>query len=157
MTDFHSKGLSSGLKPKSMGGTLGGEKTAPAAKMGGESEEKGEGGKAAMELHDHGDGTAHTMIEGEKADHPDMHHALAHLAHKAMGGGDHFHAHKDDFGTHSHSINAAGEHSETQEHNSPEEAHSAMDLALGGEGGNSGDGDGDGDDDISPSLSGLHG
>jgi hypothetical protein len=114
------------------------KKPAAAGRMGGESKmeagkQEGEG-EVVHELHDHGDGTFHSVSGGETMDHPDGHHALAHVAHKMMGGGAHFHAHHDGLGMHSHSISEGGEHSETKEHESPEEMHSAMDAAMGGGG-----------------------
>jgi hypothetical protein len=42
--------------------------------------EGGESGGDMSELHDHGDGTFHTMAGGMKTEHPHIGHALMHLA-----------------------------------------------------------------------------
>ncbi len=39
-----------------------------------------EGGGEHSELHPHGDGSYHTMTDGQKTEHPHLTHALAHLA-----------------------------------------------------------------------------
>lgn len=133
-TDFQAKGLGGGLRPKSMGGSLGEKKPAAAAKMGEESKDEHEGG-SAIELHDHGDGTAHTVIEGKQEEHPDQMHAIAHIAHHLDPHSAHFHAKHDGFSGHSHGVHESGEHSETKEHESPEEMKPEMDAMLGGGGG----------------------
>lgn len=156
-TEFHAKGLSSGLKPKSMGGTLGGgEKKPAAAKMGEEPKGESDGEKGAIELHDHGDGTAHTVIEGKQEEHPDHMHAVAHIAHHLAPESSHFHAKHDGFSSHSHGVHESGEHSETKEHESPEEMHSAMDEAMGGGGEGGGEQQGEGEQQ-EPSLGGFQG
>jgi hypothetical protein len=54
------------------------------SKMGGKGEappamEGGEGGEHS-ELHDHGDGSFHTVVGGQQTEHPHLHHALIHMA-----------------------------------------------------------------------------
>lgn len=125
------KGLS-----KLGGGMKGAAAAKPAAKEPGKMDGEHEGGKGALEVHDHGDGTAHTVIEGKQEEHPDHMHAVAHVAHHLMPEGSHFHAHNDGYAMKSHGIHETGEHKETQEHGSPEEMHGAMDEMMGaGEGG----------------------
>jgi hypothetical protein len=55
---------------------------------------------AGSELHSHGDGTYHTMIDGQKTEHPSFGHAAMHLAahHEAENTQSHVHHHED--GTH---------------------------------------------------------
>jgi hypothetical protein len=57
------------------------------------------GGKASTTLHDHGDGSYHTEgSDGEKVEHPDIGHALMHMAGKHSDG-EHMHAHKGEDGS----------------------------------------------------------
>lgn len=135
MAEFGAKGLSAGhLGPKSTGKMPAAK---PAMKMGeAKAESKNEGGeKAGLEVHDHGDGTAHTMMGGQREEHPDHMHAVAAVAHHLMPEGGHFHAHHDGFTSKSHGIHESGEHAETQEHQNPEEMHGAMDAMMGEGGG----------------------
>lgn len=127
------KGLGGGLRPK---GAMGGAEKKPAAsKMGEESKGDGEGGKAPIELHDGGDGTAATVINGKREEHPDHMHAVAHIAHHLAPESSHFHAKHDGFSGHTHGVKESGEHSETKEHESAEGMHPEMDAMLGGGGG----------------------
>lgn len=129
------KGLSK-LGPKGMGAS-GGMKAKPAmgAEAKGVSDKAGEHGeKPGLEIHDHGDGSAHSMIEGQREEHPDHMHAVAAVAHHLMPEGHHFHGHSDGFSSKSHGIHESGEHVPTQEHDAPESMHGAMDATLGGMG-----------------------
>jgi hypothetical protein len=153
-TEMAMKGLGGGLRPKMGGG--GGEKK-PAAKMGEEPKGEQDGGeKGAIELHDHGDGTAHTVIEGKQEEHPDHMHAVAHIAHHLAPESSHFHGKHDGFSSHSHGVHESGEHSETKEHESPEEMHGEMDAMLGG-GGEGGGEQQQGGAEHEPSLGGFQG
>lgn len=151
-TEMGMKGLGGGLRPKMGGG--GAEK--PAAKMGGESKGESEGGeKAAIELHDKGDGTAKTVIDGKEEEHPDHMAAVAHIAHHLAPESSHFHAKHDGFSGHSHGVHESGEHSGTKEHESSEEMKPEMDAMLGGgEGGGEEQG---GEAQGEPSLGGFQG
>ena len=90
-----------------MGGAMaskGAPKAAP--KMdGGEGHEDG----PHSQLHDHGDGTFHTLThDGERTEHPHIGHALTHLgAHHA--GGMHMHIHHDGASMTSHHAGEDGE------------------------------------------------
>jgi hypothetical protein len=155
LNNFHAKGLASGLKPKMESSGKAGEKMGEKPKAAAEHE--GEGEKAGIQLHDHGDGTAHSVIEGKQEEHPDHMHAVAHIAHHLMPEGSHFHAHHDGFSAKSHGIHESGEHAETQEHNAPEEMHGAMDAMLGGgEGGGEEAGQAQGGE-AEPSMGGFQG
>jgi hypothetical protein len=127
------KGLSK-LGPKSMGGgtpkSMGGGTPKAKPAMGAEEHSGG----AGMEIHDHGDGSAHSMIDGKREEHPDHMHAVAAVAHHLMPEGHHFHGHSDGFSAKSHGIHESGEHVPTQEHEGTEAMHGAMDQALGGMG-----------------------
>jgi hypothetical protein len=58
-----------------------------------------EGGHS--ELHDHGDGTFHTITsDGERTEHPHITHATAHLAAHHEPEGKHLHIHQDGAGEH---------------------------------------------------------
>lgn len=153
-TEMGMKGLGGGLRPK-MGG--GGEKpAAKAGKMGEEPRGEAEGGaKGALELHDKGDGTAKTVIEGKEEEHPDHMHAVAHIAHHLDPHSSHFHAKHDGFSGHSHGVHESGEHSETKEHESAEEMKPEMDAMLGG--GGEGGGEQQAEGQHEPSLGGFQG
>lgn len=150
MAEMPMKGLSK------LGGAMakGGFGKKEAESKGGERESEGE--KASLEIHDHGDGTAHSMVGGEKTEHPDHMHAVAHVAHHLMPEGGHFHGHHDGFSMKSHAIHETGEHAETTEHETPEEMHQALDETIGGTEGAE-HGEPDGDEGGSPTLGGFRG
>ena len=68
------------------------------------------------EVHNHGDGTFHTVHNGEEEQHETIGHMHAHLS-KLHGepGEKHFHAHDDGVEAHSHSVETDGE-PEHEEH-----------------------------------------
>src|ERR1700676_1684351 len=70
----------------------------------------GADGAGHTELHDHGDGTFHTVTpDGEKTEHPHLGHALAHIAHHHMPDGAHSHVHHQEEGGHvSHHVKEDG-------------------------------------------------
>lgn len=87
----------------------------------------------AHELHDHGDGTFHTVHQGEQTDHESLGHALIHMAGKhAEEGHTHFHGHHDGEMHHSHHVHAGGE-AESREHDGVDGMHEHMDEAMQGE------------------------
>ncbi len=115
-----------------------GKKYEPDGKPKGEEETDGE----HTEVHNHGDGTFHTVHGGEKVDHESIGHMHAHLS-KIHGeeGHDHFHAHHDGMGgMHSHSVKS-GEEPEHREHDGEEGMHEHLSEAMGEEGHEEPDGD----------------
>lgn len=68
------------------------------------------------------DGTHTSEHGGETTDHPDHLHMLAHIGHQVTGGDKHHVTHHDGMSMHSHGISEDGEHSETKDSGSPEEA-----------------------------------
>jgi hypothetical protein len=89
------------------------------SKMREPAEKKSEGeqeGKSPMEIHDHGDGTFHTIKDGKQEEHPDLLHMTTHVAHEHEPESDHFHAKHDGFEHESHGVHASGEHEETKQH-----------------------------------------
>ena len=95
----------------------------------------------AHELHDHGDGTFHTVHQGEKVEHESLGHALIHMASKhAEDGHSHFHGHHDGMTHHSHSAKS-GEEPEHRESDDVQGMHDHLDEAMGTEGESEPDGD----------------
>ena len=86
----------------------------------------------ATEVHNHGDGTFHTVHQGEQTEHESIGHMHAHLS-KIHGedGHSHFHAHHDGMTHHSHSAKS-GEEPEHREHESEEGVHEHLSEAMGG-------------------------
>ena len=95
-------------------------------------EQPKEGGEHT-EVHNHGDGTFHTVHGGEKVEHESIGHMHAHLS-KVHGeeGHSHFHAHHDGMTHHSHSAKS-GEEPEHREHDEVDGVHDHLDEAMGGE------------------------
>lgn len=62
------------------------------------------------EVHNHGDGTFHTVHDGQEEHHESIGHMHAHLS-KLHGapGEKHFHAHHDGMSHHSHAVETGGE------------------------------------------------
>ena len=85
-------------------------------KKGERDDDKLTGGENMTEVHNHGDGTFHTVHEGQQEEHESIGHMHAHLS-KLHGapGEKHFHAHHDGFEAHSHATETGGE-PEHQEH-----------------------------------------
>ena len=106
-----------------------------AGKMEAPKEHEGGGdGEQVHEVHDHGDGTFHTEHPGgEREEHPDHLHMLAHLGHKVTDGDKHHVVHHDGIAAHSHSIDEQGNHEDHGESNSAEDAKGALDKFLGEE------------------------
>ena len=110
-------------------------------------ESEGDGKKSV--LHDHGDGTFHTVTsDGEETNHPSIEHATAHMAAHHEPDGKHFHVHQDGAGNHSSAQAEDGEKSEgphdhanmeelkdNMERFLTEEEHEGNEYSRGGEGG----------------------
>lgn len=88
---------------------------------------EGEDGVMTHEIHQHPDGHLVTrMHDGTETEHPDHLHMMAHVGHHITGGDGHHVLHRDGVSVRGHSIQESGEHSETQEHNTAEEAKDAV-------------------------------
>lgn len=83
------------------------------------------GGEKMSSMHEHPDGSFHTMKDGQQEDHPDMGHALMAMAAHHKPEGKHVHAHHDGMSVHTHGIHE-GMHDGPNEHTSPEEATEHM-------------------------------
>jgi hypothetical protein len=109
----------------------------PGAKMGGaikgEADPAKEGGAAPMEIHDHGDGSFHTVKDGQEEQHPDLLHMTTHIAHAHEPESKHHHSKHDGFEGHSHGMHEDGTHEETQAHDSPEEMGEGLKQFMGAE------------------------
>lgn len=95
------------------------------------SKEMGEtdtdGDTKVHEIHEKADGSFHTkMADGKEEDHPDHLHAVAHIAHHISGGDKHHITHHDGMSMHSHGISESGEHTETEDHNTADDAKEAL-------------------------------
>jgi hypothetical protein len=101
-------------------------KETPKAGMGGEEK--------THTISEHADGhlTSH-MHDGTETEHPDHLHMLAHIGHHVSGGDKHHIAHHDGMSAHTHAIDESGQHTETQEKGSGEEAGQDCAAAMGGE------------------------
>lgn len=100
-----------------------------------ENKPMGEEHGAPMEVHDHGDGTFHTIKDGMKEEHPDLLHMTTHIAHAHEPESKHYHAKHDGFEGHTHGMHESGEHEETQSHSDPEEMGEGLKAFMGGGGG----------------------
>ena len=119
-------------------------------------EEEGEGGEHT-EVHNHGDGTFHTVDpEHGEVQHESIGHMHAHLS-KVHGeeGHTHFHAHHDGVMHTSHSVKS-GEEPEHREHDSEEGVHEHLSEAMGEEGHEEPDGDEAEPEHAGAGLSGLY-
>ena len=119
-----------GLRPLGKEGKL--PMSGPKEKPMGETKPAAEGGGDHSELHANGDGSYKTVHGGKEEQHPDIGHAITHLAH-AHEGGKHSHAHHDGMMMHSHGIDENGQHRETEMHDTPEETGQAVAGDMGGE------------------------
>lgn len=84
------------------------------------------------QLHDHGDGTFHTVHpEAGEVQHESIGHMHAHLS-KMHGeeGHSHFHAHSDGMEHHSHSVKD-GEEPESRDHEDAKGMHDHLDDTMG--------------------------
>lgn len=98
-----------------------------------------ETGTKTHTVEEHPDGHFEThMHDGTHAEHPDHLHMMAHIGHHVSGGDKHHIAHHDGMSMRTHGVHESGEHQETQEHASPEDAKEAMGQFFneGNEGGN---------------------
>jgi hypothetical protein len=114
---FDHAGAKSGLKPKGIAkpevkGKVSGEQ--------GESHAAAEPSGVSTTLHDHGDGTFHSEgHDGETTEHPNIGHAVVHIASKHAEG-KHMHTHHDGGSLKSHTHDGMSE-PEEHEHGSGEE------------------------------------
>lgn len=95
-------------------------------------DDEDQGEKGSIQMVPHGDGTYHTEADGEHTEHPDLGHALMHVAIKVEPGAKHMHVSDDGYGPKTHGVSEGGEHSETQEHGDGEEAGEAVKAHFGG-------------------------
>ena len=86
-----------------------------------------------MEVHDHGDGSFHTVKDGKQEEHPDLLHMTTHVAHAHEPESKHHHSKHDGFSGHTHGMHEDGTHEETQEHDSPESMGEGLKAFMGGE------------------------
>jgi hypothetical protein len=84
------------------------------------------------EIHDHGDGTFHTVHKGQQEEHASIGHLHAHISKTHGAGEKHAHLHHDGFSAHSHTVDEQGQTQE-QEHESGQEAGQHAGSFLDGE------------------------
>lgn len=116
------------------------------------NEHEDDGNMDHTQVHDHGDGTFHTVHpEHGEVQHESIGHMHAHLS-KIHGedGHSHFHAHHDGVAHHSHSAKS-GEEPEHREHDGVDGVHDHLAEAMGGGEENAEEPDGD-----EASLAGGH-
>lgn len=94
----------------------------------------GESSDGHSELHPHGDGTYHTVVDGEKTEHPHIGHALAHLAGHHEPDGKHSHVQHNDDGTHTSHHHDGASVSGPHDHKNLEELKGHFDKFLNEEG-----------------------
>ena len=96
-------------------------------------EQEGQSTGDHTEVHDHGDGTFHTVHpEHGEVQHESIGHMHAHLSSiHGQEGHKHFHAHHDGASVHSHSA-GSGEETDSRDHEDTEGAAEHMHEALGG-------------------------
>jgi hypothetical protein len=128
--NFHISGLRPGKDGKlPMGKSGQSEKFAGKVKPALEGE--GEASAKHTTLHDHGDGTFHTEYsDGAEEQHPDIGHAVTHMAHLHAPEGKHHHVHHDGMMMHSHGVDEKGEHDGTHDHANMDELRDSMDKFL---------------------------
>lgn len=85
------------------------------------------------ELHDHGDGTFHSVTsDGRHTEHPHIGHAVVHIAKHHEADGAHSHVHHHDGGHTSHHAKEGGEITGPHEHDDLEGVKQSMEEATGG-------------------------
>ena len=83
-------------------------------------------------LHAHGDGTFHTEgHDGEHTEHPDIGHALMHLAAKHGDGGKHMHVHSDGMSHTTHHVGEDGQVEGPHDHPDIESTKEHMGQVMG--------------------------
>jgi hypothetical protein len=128
MAQDFSGGVGGGQKPKMQGHMD--ELRKPAMKAPGVKQPNEKGG-AQEETHTITKNADGSVSTGDGEHHPDHLHALAHVAHKMTGGDKHHITHHDGMSLHSHGIHEDGQHEETQEHGSAEEAGEGLKQFMG--------------------------
>ena len=111
----------------------GGKQSVKPSASGMAPEKPEEGGGSPMEVHDHGDGSFHTVKDGQEEQHPDLLHMTTHIAHMHEPESKHHHSKHDGFSGHTHGMHEDGTHEETQEHDSPESMGEGLKAFMGGE------------------------
>lgn len=94
-------------------------------------DDEDEGEKGDINMTPHGDGTYHTEADGERTEHPDLGHALMHIAVKVEPGAKHMHVSDDGYGPKTHGVSEGGEHTPTEEHSDGDEAGEAVKAHFG--------------------------
>lgn len=120
--------ISERMASMAKGGGFGGEN-----KGGMKAEPAGEGGEHS-ELHPHGDGSYHTITGGQKTEHPDITHAMAHMAGHHEPDGKHSHVMHHEDGSHTSSHHADGETSGPHDHENLEVLKDHFDQFMNEEG-----------------------
>lgn len=92
-----------------------------------------EGGGEHSELHDHGDGSFHTVTGGEQTEHPAIGHALMHLAAHHDGGAKHLHVKSDGMEHTSHEAGEDGQVQGPHDHQDAEALKAHVGKWAGGE------------------------
>ena len=128
IASMHKSMAPSNAPPKAKGGDS----------MGAPSTSAGEPGAGEhSELHDHGDGTFHTVKGGQQEEHPHLHHALASMAAHHGAGDKHMMVHHDGMNLTTHHAGEDGQVQGPHEHDpmNLEGLKSHMDQFLSEEGG----------------------
>lgn len=112
----------------------------PVAAKGGPAED----GAEHSQLHDHNDGTYHTITGGQHTEHPSIGHALIHLGAHHEPDGTHVHAQHDGMSIKSHHSSDGEPVQGPDEHESGAACGEHMGAILDGAEGGRGDGEGDG-------------
>lgn len=93
------------------------------------------GGGQRSELHDHGDGTFHTMTGGQKTEHQHIGAAMVHMAHHHAPEGGHSHVMHHMEGHTMHHMSESGQASGPHEAANMDELKGHMENATGEGGG----------------------
>lgn len=84
------------------------------------------GAEKTHTITEHADGSMQSkMHDGTETEHPDHLHMMAHMGHSIAGGKHHI-AHHDGMGMRTHGVGEDGQHEETQDQNSAEDAKEAL-------------------------------
>lgn len=95
--------------------------------------EPGDGGAKSHTIHDHGDGTFHSVShDGEQTEHPHLGHAAAHfMAKHGEQGHKHLTAHHDGMGITTHQAESGGQVEGPDEHPDAQAAGEHMNAFMG--------------------------
>jgi hypothetical protein len=117
------------IKPAESGSNMSPKGVLDPNKEGGRDDNQG----TPMEVHDHGDGSFHTVKDGQEEQHPDLLHMTTHVAHAHEPESKHHHSKHDGFSGHTHGVHEDGTHEETQEHDSGDSMGEGLKAFMGGE------------------------